>query len=322
MKNFKVKLLLVLAILFIDRPIDATELKDQNYPIGNPGLELTYTAKIDNLLESVVQKIELTAGAVEENNGVPHQWLQLTLEKVNKQKFSVWMLTSEYPSEVMKTAQENIARYILSSSNSVPLEFVNQTYGGAVLPNTGAWRHLLPRMENGTNPIKSLESNVKFLGLEYKLDTSKQSDIPVSAKETHLINLTPDLMIGVPHNTKVKNENRRYDESDYEYIKLTKENYFEMIENGINVFNVNAEQVKWIEKENVYYWGIGGKDILYPECLYTSNYVGPAIFFDEPMVHTRDHALRPKFKEDPSLRKTITPQLFFEEFKHEYHKAN
>ncbi len=89
----------------------------------------------------------------------------------------------------------------------------------------------------------------------------------------------------------------------------------------MNVFNVNAEQVKWIETENVYYWGIGGKDVLYPECLYTSNYVGPAIFFDEPMVHTRDQALRPKFKEDPSLRKTITPQLFFEEFKHEYHKA-
>ncbi len=89
----------------------------------------------------------------------------------------------------------------------------------------------------------------------------------------------------------------------------------------MNVFNVNVSQVKWIETENVYYWGVGGKDIIYPECLYKSNYVGPAIFFDEPMVHTRDHALRPKFKKDPSIRKTITPQLFFEEFKHEYHKA-
>jgi len=39
------------------------------------------------------------------------------------------------------------------------------------------------------------------------------------------------------------------------------------------------------------------------------------------MVHTRDHALKPKFKKDPSLRKTVTPQKFFEEFKHEYHKA-
>jgi len=94
-----------------------------------------------------------------------------------------------------------------------------------------------------------------------------------------------------------------------------------MIEHGINVFNVNSEQLKWIEKEDVYYWGIGGEDISYPESLYRSNYLGQALFIDEPMVHTRDHALRPKFKTDPSLRLSINPQLFFEEFKKEYHKA-
>lgn len=61
-------------------------------------------------------------------------------------------------------------------------------------------------------------------------------------------------------------------------------------------------------------------DVLYPECLYTSNYVGPVIFFDEPMVGTRDHVIRPMFKEDPALRKTITPQFYLEEFKKVYRK--
>ncbi len=301
--------------------VNAKEFTDQKYPVGKPGLKLSYSSKANDLPASVVRKLELTAGSIVEKNGIPYQWIQLKAEKGNKQTFSVWMLASAYPSETLKNAQNEILRYILLKTDSTPMEFINQTRGGVLLPNTGAWKHLLPRSENGKDIINSKEKRVKYLGLDYKLDGHKQSDVPVAPKATKVISLTPDLLIGVPHNAKVKDETRRYDESDYEYVELTKDNYSEMIENGINVFNVNAEQVKWIETGNVYYWGIGGKDVLYPECLYTSNYVGPAIFFDEPMVHTRDHAIRPKFKEDPSLRKSITPQIFFEEFKNEYHKA-
>ncbi|MEE9430203.1 MAG: hypothetical protein V3V16_04125 [Melioribacteraceae bacterium] len=314
-------IVLVLCTILAVQNIYAVELNNKKYPIGEPGLKLTYNSTVKNLPKSVVQKIELTVGSIKKINGTPYQWLQLFAEKVNKQKFSVWLLASVYPSEEVRIAQKNIARYIISSFNSNPLEFVNQTYGGVVLPNTGAWRHLFPRAKNGDSPIESIASEVELLGIKYKLVSHKKSNILTPPKKIVVISLTPDLLIGVPHNSKVKNETRRYDESDYEYVELTKENYFEMIENGMNVFNVNVKQVKWIEKESVYYWGMGGKDVLYPECLYTSNYVGPAIFFDEPMVHTRDHALKPKFKKDPTLRKTITPKLFFEEFKHEYHKA-
>ncbi len=321
MKKVIVLVLIVLTYLSTNYKMNAAELIDEKYPIGKPGLKLTYSSQNKNLPESVVQKFDLTVGAIEEINEIPYQWLQLTAEKVNKQTFSVWILALNYPSGFVKTAQKNITRYILSISNSTPIEFMNQTYGGVVLPNTGVWKHLMPRLENGNDPIKLLGQQVMYLGHEYNLLDNVQSNVPSSPKQTEVISLTPDLLIGVPHNSKVENETRRYDESDYEYIPLTKDNYSEMIENGINVFTVNAEQVKWIARENVYYWGIGGVDVSYPECFYTSNYVGPAIFFDEPMVHTRDYALKPKFKKDPSLRKTITPQLFFEEFKHEYHEA-
>ncbi|MEN8191412.1 MAG: hypothetical protein ABFS12_01265 [Bacteroidota bacterium] len=320
MKKVIVLILITLTYLSADHNIYAAKIIDQKYPIGKPGLKLTYNSEIDNLPESVVQKIELTVGAVEEKNGAYHQWLQLIAEKVNKQKFSVWILTSGYPSEVAKAAKEEISHYILSKSNTNPIEFLNQTTGSVVLPNSGAWKHLFPRSKNGNNPIESFESKVKLLGLEYKLDNHKQSSIPIPPKATNVISLTPDLLIGVPHNSKIKDETRRYDESDYEYVELTKENYFEMIENGINVFQVNAEQVKWIENENVYYWGIGGTDVSYPECLYKSNYIGPALYLDEPMVGTRDYVIRPKFKEDPSFRKKITPQKVLEEFKEFYHK--
>ena len=189
-----------------------------------------------------------------------------------------------------------------------------------MLPNTGAWKHLLPRSENGNDPIQTLERKVDYLGHEYILDSHEQSKIPSIPKESTTIRLTPDLLIGVPHNSKVKDETRRYDESDYEYVELTRENYSEMIEHGINVVRVNDKQVQWIEEENVYYWGIGGEAVLYPQCLYQSNYMGPVIFFDEPMVGTRDHVIKPGFQKDPGLRKTITPQKFLEEFKKVYHE--
>ena len=321
MKKIITLILIASTFLYAKQNLNSAELANKQYPIGEPGHTLIYYSLSKNLPGSVVREMKLTVGAVEEKNGVSYQWLNLLAKKVNKEQYSVWLLTSGYPSQDLKRAEKKISRYILSKSNRNFIEFLNQTTGAVVLPNTGAWKHLFPRSENGNNPFASLESKVKLLGIEYELDSHEQSNVPESPEGTHVISLTPDLLIGAPHNAKVKDETRRYDESDYEYVKLTKENYFEMIENGMNVFNVNAEQVKWIENENVYYWGIGGMDILYPECLYTSNYIGPAIFFDEPMVHTRDYALKPKFKKDPSLRKTVTPQIFFEEFKHEYNKA-
>ena len=50
------------------------------------------------------------------------------------------------------------------------------------------------------------------------------------------IALTPDLLIGVPHNTKQKDQTRRYDESDYEYIPLVKADFEEMVDAGFTCF--------------------------------------------------------------------------------------
>lgn len=321
MKNGKGLVFILLTLVCVDQNVNAKEKIDQKYPIGKPGLKLTYSSKVNELPGSVVRRFELTVGCVEEIAGVQSQWLQFTANKENKQSFSIWILSSAYPSELLKVAQKNILRYIVSRPDSKPVEFVNQNLGTPVLPNTGAWKYLLPRSEIRKDPINSLGKKVKYLGHEYILDSHKQVDIPSPPKETVVINLTPDLLIGVPHNSKVKDGIRRYDESDYEYIELTKENYSEMIEYGINVFNVNAEQANWIDTKNVYYWGIGGDNVSYPECLYKSNYLGPAIFFDEPMVHTRDNVLRPKLNDDPTFRKAITPQILYNEFKKEYHNA-
>ncbi len=322
MKKVALFLLSIIIIFSVGRTFAAGTTQN-NFPVAKPGLKLIYILNQNNPPASVVRKIELNVGALEKIDGKEYQWLQLKNTKVNKKIFAVWLLVSGYPSVDVKSAQKMTARYILENSSIATIEF-NDTNGGVVLPNNGVWQYLLPRNKQSETPLKSAvkaEKSVKYLGLSYKLEKQQQGKVPSPPATTRIISLTPDLLIGVPHNKKIKNEKRRYDESDYEYVPLTKKNYFEMIENGINVFYVNPEQAQWIKNENVYYWGIGGKDINYPESLYRSNYVGPAIFFDEPMVHTRDYALKPKFKENPALRKSITPTGYFEAFKKEFYKA-
>ena len=292
----------------------------QEYPIGKPGLTLTYSSEAKDLPGSVVRKFELAVGNVEEKNGLPYQWLQLNAVKENSQTFTLWILTSGYPSGSVEIAQQSISRYILSGNDSGPVEYVHQNHNSSILPATGGWKYLLPRTESSADPVRSMKSKVEYLGHEYVLDSQQQSPVPAPPGEPTVVSLNPEVMIGVPHNTRVQDETRRWDDSDYEYIKLTKEDYSEMIEAGINCFRVDPVQLKWIETEDVYYWGIGGADVSYPECLYKSNYMGPALFFDEPMVGTRDHVIRPKLKEDPDLAKTLTPRKVFEEFKKVFHE--
>jgi hypothetical protein len=257
---------------------------------------------------------------VENHNNNDYQWLQIVGTKNNNHSYSIWALSSEYPSLSRDIAQEHMLRYIIQKRNEKPIEFSDESRGNPILPTTGAWEYLLPRSPDSENPFTSNSEIVSLLGHDYRLTSSDTDHSVKEPKSPHLIELTPDLIIGVPHNQKIKDEARRWNETDYEYVQLTKANYMEMVAHGMNYFNVNSKQVKWVENENVYFWGIGGKDISYPESLYRSNYIGPVIFFDEPMVVTRDHSMRPMFQENPDSRKTVTVNDFFEAFKKVYRK--
>ncbi len=291
-----------------------------HYPIGKPGTHIKYIIENKNLPKSVVKQINITLGEVENHNNIDYQWLQLVCKKNNNQSYTTWVLSSEYPSAFREVAQEKMHRYIFHMRNGKSIEYIDQNRGNPILPTTGAWEYLLPRSSQNENLFTSESKIVTLLGHNYKLTSSDNGQAVTLPKTIQLIELTPNLIIGVPHNQKIKDEARRWDETDYEYVQLTKDNYMEMINHGMNYFNVNSKQVKWIEDENVYFWGIGGKDLSYPEFLYRSNYIGPVIFFDEPMVVTRDHSMRLMFKKDPESRKTVTVNDFFEAFKKVYHK--
>lgn len=332
MKNVCSLLIVFIVFLLAQPAINANEIDpsgsvlikqaDPNNPLGEPGLKLTYRHPTGNKLPaSVVRTLELHIGTTEQKNGIALQWLQMTATKENGETYALWLLCSDYPAKELNVAQANVLRYILQEGDLKAVEFRHKKTGMAILPSTGAWQFLLPRPEAGKDPFENLTEKIHCLGHAYHLVNQEQSTIPTIPQDLHTILLSSDLLTGVPHNMRQKDETRRYDESDYELIRLLKGDYQEMITAGLNCFRVDAQQVKWIEHSNVYYWGIGGEDVLYPEGLYRSNYIGPALFFDEPMVRTRDHVVKPKLRKDPNLRKTLTPEKVLEDFKKLYHET-
>jgi hypothetical protein len=128
------------------------------------------------------------------------------------------------------------------------------------------------------------------------------------------------LLIGQASNTRQKDETRRYDGSDYQLIPLTRDDYRQMRDAGVTCVRVDATQLPWAAELGLFYWG-GGTDLPFPEALLRSQYLGPALYLDEPAVGTRDHVVRPRFEKDPAFRKAITPQLMLEEFRKYYGQA-
>ncbi len=89
----------------------------------------------------------------------------------------------------------------------------------------------------------------------------------------------------------------------------------------MNCFRVDTEQAGWLKEQPVFCWGIGGGDVPFPECVFRSTYLGPALFLDEPAVGTRDHVIRPRLAKDPAFRRALTPQVMLEAFKAHFQEA-
>ena len=297
-------------------------IEGELHPIGKPGQVGTYQHESeDTLVKTVVQTLTVAIGSVEEKAGVSYQWLCLRATKASGEKFAVWLLSNSVLTKNLKVDSATISRYILQIGDDTPLEFHDRFTDKPVLPGLGAWEYLFPNLTDETPQNSPFPQTAKYLGHTYRLVDMSNSEEFVEPPETQLLSLLPDVLIGPPSNTRQKDEARRYDMSDYELIRLTEVNYDEMIAAGINCVRVDTKQVEWVKNRNTFYWGIDAAALGYPECLYRSNYLGPAIFMDEPAVCTRDHVLRPKLETDAAFRKTLTPQIAFEAFQKYFHTA-
>jgi len=204
-------------------------------PIGKPGLVVTYRHESgDAIPGSLVKNFTLALGPLEEKNGRLFQWLLMHAAKANGELFSVWILTDRYPPAGVSAAREATARYILQEGTAQALEFRHRFSGDAVLPSLGAWGHLWPRAAEGAFSDGRFAEKTRYLGNRYVLEKIEDSNDVAPPANVRILELLPDVLIGVPSNTRQKDETRRYDDSDYELIRLTKNDYDEMIEAGMN----------------------------------------------------------------------------------------
>lgn len=291
-------------------------------PLGPAGSQASYVFDSTTAPRpATVRQVSLILGPTELLTEGSFQWLQLDVAKAGGERFRVWLLASAYPQRSLPSAVTNIARYILQEGSAQPREYVHRFTGRPVLPSTGAWEFLWPQPDAGGFRDGVEAQRVSWLGLSYTPDSSSRDLTGFVLPSPHRVELLPDVLVGVPSNQRTRENRRRFDGSDYEMIRLTREDYTTMIRAGMNCFRVDAEQAGWLADEPVFVWGIGGKDVPFPECLFRSTWIGPALFFDEPMVHTRDYLLRPRLAKEPDFRRSITPQIALREFTNYFHET-
>jgi len=298
----------------------------ETWPIGPAGQGARYRcAAADGLKPSTVKVFSLVFGPVEQRESKSVQWVLLHATKANAEEFRVWLLSAGYPGQTLKEARAQVVRFILQEGSAAPAECRARFTGAAVLPTLGGWQHLLPRPapRNAAGPTSAVfPEEARYLGHLYRREALEGSAAFTAPASPRIIELLPDVWVGPASNTRQKDETRRYDGSDYEYVRLTRNDYREMAAAGINCVRVDAEQLAWVQDLDVYYWGVGGRAVPYPECLYRSRYLGPALFLDEPAVVTRDHVIRPRLAKEPEFRKALTPQIVFETFQEHFRQAS
>ena len=264
---------------------------------------------------SVVERFSVGCDADETLGG--DCWFRLRATKRGGESYSVWLLAEGYPARDIGEARRSTRQFFLQQGDSELKEYRDRFSGRAVLPSLGGWWHLFPRAIEEKEPGQFAD-RVRYLGHEYRLVSEEKFSGSLKPPSAKRVELRTDAYIGFPHNTRQAQDVRRFDRSDYEYVRLTRGDYEELFDAGINCVRVDAEQLSWIQDEGTFFWGVGGSDVLYPECLYQSNYLGPAIFLDEPMVGTRDRVIRPRFRDDPEYRRSITPAEAFARFVEHY----
>jgi hypothetical protein len=290
-------------------------------PLGPPGMQVTYRLASEGSLRSnSVLRFTLNLGPVESSGG-RCQWLALHATKVNGQRFTVWILGRAFPPRTLEQAAVTTVRYVLQEGDDPPREFAHRFTGAPVLPTLGGLEYAWPRPPQDEARGDFAAAHVNWLGHGYVLESTNEHIAFPAPRGVRRLDLLPDVLVGVPSNTRTQDDTRRFDESDYDLVRLTREDFAEMIGAGLNCFRVDAEQAGWLKDEAVFYWGIGGQDVPFPECLYRSTYLGAALFLDEPAVGTRDHDIRPRLAKDAAFRRTLTPQIVLEEFQRHYHQA-
>ena len=95
--------------------------------------------------ENLVKQLTFEFGGQSVFNDQPGIWCSFQGEKVNGQKFKVWVLGKEFFPKTLREADSTLFRYIFQEGNNIPSEYVHALTGKPVFPTIGGWEHIWPR---------------------------------------------------------------------------------------------------------------------------------------------------------------------------------
>ncbi|HTX79707.1 MAG TPA: hypothetical protein VMC62_08565, partial [Longilinea sp.] len=179
------------------------------------------------------------------------------------------------------------------------LEYVDVHTRAALLP---AWvdfdKHFIPRPCEASPRQGGATETCAFLGQVLSLHHVAHNGAWAAWPDVKQLELDREVLVGTSRNFKDV-EGRRLPPQDlprdYTYTNFTAGDYETMIEAGMNVFTIAPYQEQWVRAEPVFYVRSpqGNPPLHYPVDLYRANYLGPAMFLDEPAsVMTWDKYLK------------------------------
>lgn len=173
-----------------------------------------------------------------------------------------------------------------SETNEV-LEYVEFHSGKALLPPWEDFqKYFVPRAASGTRRRKGAPETCEFLGHVLTLESVKPGEW-AAWPEVKRLALDREVLIGTGRSFKDKEGHRLAQTpqpQEYTYVQFQAEDYRTMLDAGMNLFTIEADQQQWVADEPVFYTRLtgGNPPVRYPADLYRANYLGTAMFMDEP----------------------------------------
>jgi hypothetical protein len=185
--------------------------------------------------------------------------------------------------------QTKFHRYQLRiPENNEALEYVDVHSGQALLPAwVGFESQFVPRPAPASVRQRGAPQTCELLGHVLSLHAVRHDGAWSEWSDVRRLELDREVLVGTGRNFK-DTEGRRLPQTpqpqNYTYTNFTGADYRAMIDAGINLFRVAPEQQQYIQAEPVFYLRStdGTPALRYPADLYRANYLGAAMFVDEP----------------------------------------
>lgn len=262
-----------------------------------PGTIASYavvTCKVD--VPPPFTSVEVVRGPSEKIQNAANAWWQINIRKSDEANaeplVQIRMLTSRNP---LDGGEEPIrfARYLVRlPAAAEAFEYRNIHTGRALLPAWGGFTdHFIPHSARGSGHPSGLPETANHLGHVLSLRSVEQNARWDAWDDVKILNLDPELLVGTARGFKDKEGHRlpqTPQRQNYTYVPYTPEDYRLMFEAGTNLFWVEPGEPERIVRTNPAFYirgrGDGKTELQYPADLYRSNYLGAAMFMDEPAI--------------------------------------